>query len=235
MKHIHKLWQAAVAVIFFVLMVGSAYVLLGVQDLEAVVAGAGIWAPLLLIALKAATIIISPLGGTPIYFAVPKLFGFWTGFVYLSIADIIGYATVFWISRLYGRRVMNWMLSDSQIAWANKMLRYLDDWKGLLIIRFVFFPLADTIGYAAGLAKISFRAYMFVTVPLLMAHAAVATAFSREFITNRTQYVYFILLMLMIPVALYLLRKPLRKIMPKRILGRIPFITPDEPNILSDK
>lgn len=207
-----KYWQTIAAIIFFALIVGSAWVMMGNENLVTTIAEAGIWAPFLLILLKVSTIVISPLGGTPIYFAVPALFGFWPGFIYLVIADIIGYSAVFWISRTYGRRVMEKMLSEDQIKWADGMLKYMGNWKGLTMVRVMFAPLADTISYAAGLTKISFKEYFWATAPFLVLHVAVTNSISSTFIKSRITYIVIVLIFLFLPVVFYLFRSKIGKL-----------------------
>ena len=209
----NKIWQTLVAILFFIVVISSAWFLMGAKDIVGVVSKFGYWAPLLLIILKVSTIIISPLGGTPIYFAVPALFGFWPGFIYLVIADAVGYSAVFWISRVYGRKIMNRMLSDEQILWADKMLRYMGSWKGLTIVRVVFAPLADTISYAAGLTKISFKEYFLATFPLLVLHVVITNNITTQFVKNQIAYVIVVSIVLSLSVVFIIFRKQIKKLL----------------------
>jgi uncharacterized membrane protein YdjX (TVP38/TMEM64 family) len=207
-----KYWQTAAAIIFFTLIVGSAWLMIGNNDLVTTIARSGVWAPFLLILLKIATIVVSPLGGTPIYFAVPSLFGFWPSFFYLIIADTIGYSAVFWISRVYGRKVMNKMLSEDQIKWADNMLKYLGSWKGLTLVRVVFAPFADTISYAAGLTRIPFKEYFWATLPLIVLHIVITNNVSSVFVKDQASYIIVVLIVVCLPVVLYVFRERIKRL-----------------------
>ena len=207
-----KIWQTVAAVVFFAVIISSAWFLLGNKDLISAISRSGPWAPLLLIILKVSTIVVSPLGGTPIYFAVPALFGFWPAFFYLVIADAIGYSAVFWISRLYGRKIMNRMLNDEQIQWADKMLKYMGNWKGLTIIRVIFAPFADTISYAAGLTKIPFKEYFWATFPLLVLHVVITNNIASKFVRDQMTYIIVVATILSLSFIYFIFRKQLRKL-----------------------
>lgn len=72
---------------------------------------AGIWAPVLFIALKASTVVIAPLSGGPLYPLVGAFFGFFPGLIYAIIGDIIGYTLAFFISRKLGHPVVAKLMS----------------------------------------------------------------------------------------------------------------------------
>ncbi len=208
----HKTWQSLAAILFFVVVIVSAWLLLGAENIAGEVSKFGYWGPVLLIILKISTIVISPLGGAPIYFAVPSIFGFWPGFIYLVIADAIGFSVVFWISRIYGRRIMNWILNDDQIVWADKILKYLDNWKSLTIVRVVFFPLADTISYAAGLTKISFKEYFWATFPLIVLSVVVTSNIAVKFVRGQTTYIIIVVAATSLSFVFIILRKQIKKL-----------------------
>src|SRR6476659_9126443 len=99
--------QAGASFLFFVGLLLLGAHLISMQHARERIVNAGVYGPLVLILLKAATNIIAPLGGNPIYLSAAPLFGFTLGFVYLLIGDLLGYATSFFLARMIGRRVVS--------------------------------------------------------------------------------------------------------------------------------
>ena len=72
----------------------------------------GIYGPILFILVKISTIVFAPLAGAPVYLLAGPLFGFYEGFAYVLVGDIIGYTIAFYIRRLYGKRTLNLFLPN---------------------------------------------------------------------------------------------------------------------------
>src|SRR6267142_71921 len=101
-------WQQlipAIAVLGLISVVSIAVVqLLGGGDhMRRLVEGAGVWGPVVFVALKALTNIIAPLSGSPLVIGAGAMFGVWEGVVLVTIGDVIGETANFWIARLLGR------------------------------------------------------------------------------------------------------------------------------------
>ncbi len=203
----HKIWQSIAAVLFFVIVVGSAIFLLKSSAFTDTIKAAGYWGPVVLILLKISTVVIAPLDGTPLYLVAPALFGFWPAFIYILIADIIGCSAAFWISRLYGRAMMNFMLSDKQLAWIDKTLVYIGDWKKLALARVIFYQFADVITYAAGLTKISFVSYFWSTFVLLIINQIILNNIGAHFVKNPTSLIIVLGVTMSVAALLVLLVK----------------------------
>lgn len=103
-------WRdALVNMLWLGLTIGAIYLFarfLGVDELRERIAAAGIWGPLIVILLKASTLVIAPLGGSPLYPIAGAAFGFWRGFIYTFLGDLLGTTIAFYISRVFGRKIV---------------------------------------------------------------------------------------------------------------------------------
>jgi uncharacterized membrane protein YdjX (TVP38/TMEM64 family) len=124
-------------------------------DIETVrgwIANAGLWAPLILILAKAATLVIAPLGGAFLYPLAGALFGLGKGVTYLMLGEVIGGTISFFLSRTLGRKVVD-RFFPSQESVITRALSKLTITKGLLIGRIVFIPYPELFSYIAGLTR----------------------------------------------------------------------------------
>jgi len=147
-----------------VIVLGGLYTLFsyfGITNVQETIARAGIWAPLILILAKASTIIIAPLSGSPIYPLAGALFGFWQGTLYLVLGDILGGVVAFFISRIFGRKIVEKMIGSDE-KFLNRALRMMGTVKGFLVARICFAPLPEVVAYGAGLTRINF--FVFLTI-----------------------------------------------------------------------
>ena len=162
--------------IMLALVLGGLYVVFRYFDTETIkqfVESAGIWAPLALITAKASTIVFAPIGGTPLYPLAGALFGFWGGFTYLIIGDALGGIISFYISRIWGRKVVSYFFPDNKLL--DRVLRVLGSVKGLLVARVAFISFPELISYAAGLTRIPFWQFfvIFISVSVIPVAALV--------------------------------------------------------------
>ena len=126
------------------------------------VAHAGFWAPLLFILAKASTLVFAPLSGAPLYPLAGAVFGFWQGALYLIIGDFVGSIISFYISRLFGRRVVE-RFARGNVPLIDKVLRVMETTKGFLVARICFIAFPEAVTYAAGLTRIPFLAFIIIS------------------------------------------------------------------------
>jgi uncharacterized membrane protein YdjX (TVP38/TMEM64 family) len=127
---------------------------------------AGAWAPVLYIATKASTVIFAPLSGTPLYvFSVP-LFGFWYGIIYSFIGDFIGAVVTFYISRFFGRPVVEYLAGKKNMPHIEDALELMATPKGFITMRIAAVSMPEIASYAAGLTPINF--FFFIVVHMLV-------------------------------------------------------------------
>ena len=86
-------------------------------------------------------------------------------------------------------------------------------WKGLTIVRVVFAPLADTISYAAGLTKISFKEYFLATFPLLVLHVVITDNITTQFVKIQIAYVIVVSIVMSLSVVFIIFRKQIKKLL----------------------
>lgn len=78
--------------------------------------GFGIWAPVAYVALQAVQVIVAPIPGQVTVLLGGYLFGALAGTIYSLIGATIGSAVVFWLSRRYGRRYVERVVTASVLA-----------------------------------------------------------------------------------------------------------------------
>ncbi len=136
----------------------------GDEELAQMVEDAGIWGPVVYIAIKALTFTFAPLSAGPIQFASGILFGVIPGTLYSVLGEVIGGAVNVLIARLLGRRIVKRFVGDAALARIDDFYeRHLDDWKSLLAARLLLFSVYDFISYAVGLGHIRLTVYIAVS------------------------------------------------------------------------
>ena len=137
---------------------------IGGAELALMVEGAGIWGPLVYIAIKALTFTFAPLSAGPIQFASGILFGVIPGTLYSVLGEVIGGSVNVLIARLLGRRIVKRFVGAAAMARIDEFYeRHLDDWKSLLAARLLLFSVYDFISYAVGLGHIRLTVYIAVS------------------------------------------------------------------------
>jgi uncharacterized membrane protein YdjX (TVP38/TMEM64 family) len=138
--------------------------MIGPERLRDAVAAAGPLAPVVFVLLKALTIVVTPLSGTPLRLAAGALFGFWEGVGLSVLGGVLGGSANFWIARQYGRRVVARLLGPSALARVEPMLGRLSNWRALALARLVLAPLWDVLSYGVGLTRLRFTTYLAVAI-----------------------------------------------------------------------
>lgn len=137
---------------------------IGEDELAQMVKDAGIWGPVVYIAIKALTFTFAPLSAGPIQFASGILFGVIPGTLYSVLGEVIGGAVNVLIARQLGRRIVKRFVGDAALARIDDFYeRHLDDWKSLLAARLLLFSVYDFISYAVGLGHIRLTVYIAVS------------------------------------------------------------------------
>jgi len=153
--------------LFIASTLGAAYlvtVYLGLDGLREKVLTAGLYAPLIILTLKATTVVVVPLGGTVIYPVAGALFGFWPGLGLCLAGDAIGSFIAFFISRRFGRSVLRYFTSQAERPVLDQVIGRLGDEKKLLVTRIFFIGFMDLFAYAAGLTKVRFWFFILIHI-----------------------------------------------------------------------
>lgn len=135
---------------------------IGLDQIQGFVASAGPLAPIVYVLLKAVTLVITPLTGSPLRLVAGVLFGFWEGVALSVLAGVLGGSINFWIARRFGRDVVSRLLGARTLARVEPMLDKLGNWKALALARLFVAPLWDVLSYAVGLTRLRYRTYLIV-------------------------------------------------------------------------
>ncbi len=176
--------------------------ILGIDDIRGRVALLGAWGPITIILLKASTLVVAPLGGGPLYPLAGAAFGFWWGFVLTFTGDIIGSAIAFYISRIWGRSVVQYLVTKPGMRVVDAILSYISTTRGLIYARLIFFSFPEGVTYAAGLTPIPFWKFLALMVPIGVGPAALLVAFGDIFSFYRTTHPTVIALIYLASIAL---------------------------------
>lgn len=165
---------------FLALTLGAVYlvaVYFGIDDVREKIAGAGVLAPLLVIVLKAATIVIVPLGGNPIYPIAGVLFGFGKGWLLTLLGDALGASIAFYLSRLFGQKILRFVMGRSQMPTVLRLLEELGDTKTFIKARLFFAGFPELFAYASGLTRVSFALFLPVYMSVMLVSSGLLVAF----------------------------------------------------------
>lgn len=100
---VHLLVAAAIVAGLLVLARRELAFLFSASEARAFVASFGLWAPVVLIVLQAAQVVLAPVPGQVLAVVAGYLFGPWWGTLYNMVGITIGSTAAFWLSRRYGR------------------------------------------------------------------------------------------------------------------------------------
>jgi uncharacterized membrane protein YdjX (TVP38/TMEM64 family) len=143
-----------------------------IESLKDQIGKAGIYASLVFILLKALTIILAPLSGSPLYLFVGVFFGFGPGLIYMIIGDGIGYTFNFFLTRLCGHVAITKMISKKEDGLIAKIVNHISTTRGFLHMGFTLVAAPEITSYAAGLSKLSYIKFISIMLPI----SAVASA-----------------------------------------------------------
>ena len=132
------------------------------EDIEAWLAAAGIWAPIVyILAYTVATLVFLP--STPLNLAGGAIFGGVLGTVWTSLAAVIAAVVAFAFTRTVGRDFVaqklsgKWEVIDREVEQGGIFY--------IFAIRLIPILPYGLVNYAAGLTKIQFRDYFIATLP----------------------------------------------------------------------
>src|SRR3989344_36481 len=148
-------WLIVVFGLFFI-----SIKLLRSGELQAHIEAFGIFAPVALVVLKASTLIVAPLGGSPLYVVAGAAFGNVNGFILCFLGDVVGSTACFWISRIYGDKVVKFFAGKKFFSEIQKFLKLLDSTKSFLKARIALISLPEIFAYASGFSRVGFLKFI---------------------------------------------------------------------------
>lgn len=153
----------SIAIVMILIIAVSFFI--DIRSIQSFVLDAGVLAPIVFILLKILTIIVAPVSGGPLYPLVGLLFGFWPGILYVAIGDLIGYSGAFFISRFFGKRVVDRLISSNENGLMSRMVKKIGTGKGFFQACLTCFALPEILSYAAGLSKLSYWRFVSILWP----------------------------------------------------------------------
>ncbi len=130
--------------------------------IEASVAAAGMWGPLLIIALMLVAVVASPIPSAPIAMAAGAAYGHIYGTLYVVIGAEAGALAAFALSRSLGRRIITkWFgeKADMGLLGSQNALTFT-----VLVSRLIPFVSFDLMSYAAGLSGLHLWRFALATL-----------------------------------------------------------------------
>ncbi len=118
--------------------------------------------PVLFVGLQALQVVVAPLNHYSIGYMGGYLYGTYFGALLNWIGRVIGHVLVFWIFRVFGRRLADRFVSPKTLDKYDQIVA-----KRYIVLFFVYFlPLFpdDEISYLMGLSKMRFRWFLFANV-----------------------------------------------------------------------
>jgi len=173
------LWIGIILLIFY-----FSIRLIGAENIQEKVAAAGIFGPLILIIVKASTVVFAPLGGVPVYLAAGTLFGFLKGLLYILIGDFIGFTISFHISRFFGKKIATYFLSKKGMSAIRDVIVHMGTTKGLVQSCFVFIGFPEAVSYGAGLTKVPYLKFISIIMMIWIIPAAVVVFLGKAVAQN---------------------------------------------------
>lgn len=180
-------WTNFIGLAGLIAILAVAFYLFDIDEMRLRIEQAGIWAPLLFIFAKASTIVVAPLGGSPLYPIAGALFGFWKGMVLLVLGDALGGTISFFLSRYFGRKLVERLIgNEGMVASALEMMGTV---KGFFIARVCLAAFPELASYAAGLTKLHFAPFIIIYTLIGIAPALVGVSIGTLLAEGRDGYV----------------------------------------------
>jgi len=132
---------------------------LTVEKLGALLAAAGLWAPLAFILIYAVGVCLF-IPGTLLTTLGAAIYGPYWGFVYVYIAAMLGAAGAFLIGRYLGREFAASLIGDRLKKYDDAIER--NGFATVLYLRLVYFPFTP-MNFGMGLTKVGFKDYLWGT------------------------------------------------------------------------
>lgn len=148
--------------VFIVAIFVFAMVLVRGGQLQERVESFGVLAPLVIIIFKMSTLIIAPLGGSPLYLVAGALYGSTKAFIIVMIGDILGSIVCFILARKYGAKIVRKLAGEKYFEKIEKALTVLNDTKSFIKARIGFMTIPELVAYSAGLSKMNFWLFAFL-------------------------------------------------------------------------
>lgn len=151
-----------------------------VDTLQAFIASAGLWGPLIFMFIQALQVIIPMLPGFVTCIAGALIFGPIYGFIYSYIGVCAGSIAAFYLARRYGTGLVKKFIKEETY---NKYMNWLEKGKkfDIIFLLAIILPTApdDVLCFVAGLTKIGWKKFVIIILlgkPFVIALYSLGTA-----------------------------------------------------------
>ena len=141
------------AIILLVVLVTLFVHRYGVAQLRDQVDQLGVWAPLGIFLLRFTSVVIPALPGTAYSILAGSLLGFREGLIVICLADVCSCSLSFWLSRRYGRGVVQRLVGEGFMERINTLSQRHLEKNFFLMTGFLMTGLFDFVCYCVGLTK----------------------------------------------------------------------------------
>ena len=124
----------------------------------------GILTPIIFVLLKISTLVIAPLGGTPLYFIAGSLFGNFYGLALSLLGDALGLTICFLLSRFYGHKIVEIFAGENFFKKVINTVAVLKDSKSMIKARIALIVMPEILAYASGLSRINFLTFFLISM-----------------------------------------------------------------------
>ena len=125
-----------------------------------------IFGPILLILRKAASILFPPLSGSVSYIISGALYWRTTWVLLGAVGNVLWLTLAFYIGEHYGARGIKKVLGQKQLEKIEHIVHHFHNFKTFLAANILLFPLIDFFWFAAGMAKMKFTHFFFISLLL---------------------------------------------------------------------
>ena len=124
----------------------------------------GILAPIIYVLLKISTLVIAPLGGTPLYFIAGSLFGNLNGLILSLLGDALGSVICFILARFYGPKIVKTFIGEKFFEKVINTVAVLSNIKSFIKARISLIAMPELLAYASGFSKINFLTFFLINI-----------------------------------------------------------------------
>ena len=179
------------------------------EALRELIAGAGAFGPALFVLLQILQTVIAPIPANVTTAAGGVLFGPW-GVLLTVIGSALGFVAVIWISRQFGRPLLEKIFKRSQVKKFDAMFQK----KNAGLVMFIIFLLPcmpdDLVVYLAGLSPLPFKQLFWLALVGRLPVQALTNYFGMEIFNGDLKMLIVIaVLMTIFSVLLYVYREPI--------------------------
>lgn len=175
METIRK-YLVSVSVLLLIVALSIFSFFIDVESFRDNIEAAGLFAPILYMLIKSSTVIFAPLSGTALYILSVPMFGFWNGLLYSFLGDFLGAVVTFYLSRFFGRPVIQYFAGKKNMIYIEKSLDLMSTVKGFILFRLASLTMPEIGSYGAGLSKLKFTQFIIIHMAIDLVPIIVMTS-----------------------------------------------------------